>query len=414
VSRDRYAGADSNAGVNEKRPTHGHSVDEIVNRVRRQRGGRFSSWKADCKTCIVPQLTQELFEQYLRTVLGKPVTVLGMAPLGEVPAKDSIKTYGYGQPVRIDYQMAGAPPQSAVFHTTNPSPFGHEHMSDRAQGLLWAHEAFSRLPRHVRSLDVGAIQHGRSILALGHAEEFCLLTEYADGDGYNRDLARLRDTDLLSDLDLARADALCDYLLEIHQARGGEPSLYTRRIRELVGHGECIMGLVDSYPSHPVFPQAVLMEIEHLCIKWRWKLKPLTHRLRQVHGDFHPWNILFAEGTDFHVLDRSRGEWGDPADDVTSLTANYLFFSLQRYQRLQGPLETLFQRFWKRYLAGSGDREMLRVAAPFFAFRGLVMASPLWYPALPDPVRQKLLTFLLSVLKNKEFDPQEVNAYCGL
>jgi aminoglycoside phosphotransferase (APT) family kinase protein len=286
-------------------------------------------------------------------------------------------------------------------------------MADRAQGLLWAHQAFNRLPRHTKSLDVAALEHHGGIVSLGSAEEFCLLTEYVEGEGYNQDLARLRDTDTLTDLDLARADALCDYLIEIHRTPGTEPGLYTRRIRELVGHGECIMGLTDSYPAHPLFPVAVLKEIELLCIEWRWRLKPLTHRLRQVHGDFHPWNILFGEDAGFHVLDRSRGEWGDPADDVASITANYLFFSLQRHGSVKGALGTLFQRFWSRYLAGSGDREVLRVVAPFFAFRGLVMASPLWYPALPDSVRRKLLAFLLAVLKRDEFDPSEVNAYCG-
>jgi hypothetical protein len=53
-----------------------------------------------------------------------------------------------------------------------------------------------------------------------------------------------------SPLDLDRADALCDYLVEIHQISANEPGLYTRRIRELVGHGECIMGIAD--PSHPL------------------------------------------------------------------------------------------------------------------------------------------------------------------
>jgi len=50
-----------------------------------------------------------------------------------------------------------------------------------------------------------------------------------------------------------------------------------------------------------------------------------AHRLSQVHGDFHPWNVLFREGVDFTVLDRSRGERGEPADDVTAMTINYIF-----------------------------------------------------------------------------------------
>ena len=99
----------------------------------------------------------------------------------------------------------------------------------------------------------------------------------------------------------------------------------------------------------------LLKEIEQQCVDWRWRLKDRVHRLRQVHGDFHPWNILFREGTDFVLLDRSRGEWGEPADDVTCLTMNYLFFSLQRSGRLDGNFESLFRRFWDRYLAKSGD-----------------------------------------------------------
>jgi hypothetical protein len=62
---------------------------------------------------------------------------------------------------------------------------------------------------------------------------------------------------------------------------------------------------------------------------------------KRADGDFRPWNLLFQDGAHFVVLDRSRGEWGDPADDVACLPMN-------------------------------------AVVAPFFAFRALVMASPVW------------------------------------
>jgi len=202
-------------------------------------------------------------------------------------------------------------------------------------------------------------------------------------------------------------------LVEIHQKRASDLGLYLRRVRELVGHGECIMGLTDSYSPHPLIPASLLETIEHQCVRWRWKLKGRTHRLRQVHGDFHPWNILFSAGTGFRVLDRSRGEWGDPADDVASITANYLFFSLQRSGRLEGALERLFLRFWERYLGCARDTELIEVVAPFFAFRGLVMASPVWYPHLQDTVRQKLMRFILAVLDSDAFEPAKVNEYCG-
>ena len=361
----------------------------------------------------MPELRAKDVEAYLASVFRRPVALLALAPLGETPNDKSIKFYGYGTPIRVDYQLRAGEHRTAVLHTMHPGPFGHEYMEDRAQVLLWEHRSFNNLPGHVHSLDVGGFRPGGALATLGDVTELFLLTEYAEGQPYVLDMERLRDTGTLSAADLNRADALCDYLVEVHGVKYGDPGLYARRIRELIGHGECIMGIGDAYPPHPLITSEVLAGIEHRCVDWRWRLKERSHRLCRVHGDFHPWNILFRAGADFTVLDRSRGEYGDPADDVACLTMNYLFFSLQRSGRLEGPFEALFMRFWERYLAATGDREMLQVSAPFFAFRGLVMASPLWYPTLTNMIRQRLITFITSLLNADSFDPTQVNRYCG-
>jgi len=350
--------------------------------------------------------TPQALAVYLATVHGRAVGEVRVTPLGG--GRQGDKGYGYGIPLRVDYMLEGAP-RRAVVETVRPGPFGHEHMADRAQSLLWAHGAFGALPRHVASLDVGAVRSSGELVPLGSAEELFMLAEFVDGHEYADDLLRLRAGADLSALDLERADALCDYLVEIHRVPGPDPGLYVRRIRELLGHGECIFGVVDSYPEH----EALLLDIERSCVEWRWKLKSRTHRLRQVHGDFHPWNIMFREGADFSVLDRSRGEWGDPADDVSCLALNYLFFSLQRSGSLEGAFEALWRRFWERYLARSGDREMLEVVAPFIAFRALVMANPLWYPALDAAVRKQLFNLIQNTLATERFDPARANEYCA-
>ena len=189
--------------------------------------------------------TSDALARYLSLVHGRAVSGVRVTPLGG--GRQGDKGYGYGIPLRVDYTLDGAP-QRAVVETVRPGPFGHEHMADRAQSLLWAHGAFSSLPRHVASLDVGAVRSSGELVPLGSAEELFMLAEFVDGHEYADDLLRLRAGAEASSLDPERADALCDYLVEIHRVRGPDPGLYVRRIRELLGHGECIFGVADSYP----------------------------------------------------------------------------------------------------------------------------------------------------------------------
>jgi aminoglycoside phosphotransferase (APT) family kinase protein len=295
----------------------------------------------------------------------------------------------------------------------SPGPFGHEHMADRAQAMLWDYHSYGRLPRHVPALDVGAFTEKGTLFSISQAEELFVLTQWEDGTSYHEDLERQACEATLQPSDRRRTDALARYLAQIHRKKRRDPDLYRRRLRELIGHGECIMGLTDSYPDRFEFiTKDLLRTIEEACNRWRWGLRERVDRLSQVHGDFHPWNVLFRKGVDFSVLDRSRGEWGEPADDVTSMSINYLFFSLCRSGTLQGGLEIAFRSFWDTYCQTSGDEAVMETAAPFFAFRGLVLASPLWYPRLPVTVRKTIFRFVENVLNEPRFEPSRVNEYC--
>ena len=350
-------------------------------------------------------------EAYLRTHFDSAAEILELKPIGETDAED-VKRYGYGTAIEVVYELDGRR-RSAVFQTVRPGPHGHETMPDRAQLLLSNHETFSLLPRHARSLDVGVVDSRGRLQSLGDSKEFFILTEHVSGVGYQRDFFRMRDLGDMGEADISRCESLADYLAAIHNVKRDDPGLYRRRIRELVGHGECIMGLTDGYPEqHGFIDRRLLEDIEHRVLRWRWRLRDYSHRLCQVHGDFHPWNILFEDDDEFHVLDRSRGEWGEAGDDVSCLAVNYLFFSLQRSGRLEGDFQTLFEGFWNRYLEATGDREVLSVVAPFFAFRGFVIASPVWYPSLSESVRRSIFAFISNVLDEETFDPARVNQYC--
>ena len=166
------------------------------------------------------QLDERNVRTYLEAHCGGSARILSISVLGQEPGAGDVKGYGYGAPVKVEYELSGQR-RSVVIETVMPGPFGHEHMADRAQILLWSHAAFNRLPRHVHSLDVGGFQKDGQLVSLGNVEEFFILNEFVSGEGYYRDLERLRDGAGLDDRDLARADALCDYLAGIHQTLGG-------------------------------------------------------------------------------------------------------------------------------------------------------------------------------------------------
>ncbi|MEM0313087.1 MAG: phosphotransferase [Candidatus Bathyarchaeia archaeon] len=359
------------------------------------------------------ELSENVLRKYLSNIYGCDVDICGFWQLGCEKNKclKDLKGFGYGVPYVIEFRIKGET-KRIVLETMRPGGFGHDFPSDRAQILLWQHCAFNKLPRHVRSIDVGAFTADECLKSLGNCREFFIITEYVEGKLYHVDLDRIKDLGEATKLDEERCLALSNYLVEIHSLKKNAPELYIRRIRELVGHSECLMGLLDSYPlGLDYITMSDLIEIERKCLEWRSRLKSKAHRLSQVHGDFHPWNIMFREGTDFTVLDRSRGEWGEPADDLTAMTINYLFYSLQKYGELKGVFEKLFRLFWENYLQKTGDWEILEVVPPFYAWRGLVVASPIWYPNLSREVRVKLLNFVKNVICEEKFIIDKINLY---
>ncbi len=358
-------------------------------------------------------LRKQAVENYLKELYGEAI-VTGISELGGMPVEidEGIKGFGYGKPYLIEFEVNGKSNSVVISTMRVQKGFGHDHFSDRAAILIWQNSVFNKLPKHVRSLDVGYFTHEGELFSAGRAEEYFISMEKIEGREYFLDLERIKKDGKLMQLDKERAEALSSYLAEIHANKHDDSELYIRKIRDLIGHGECIMGLTDSYPDNLDFvSRDELCEIEKKCVGWRYKIKTKTHRLCMTHGDFHPWNIMFREGVDFTVLDRSRGEWGEAADDVSSITMNYLFYSLQKYGKLAGAFKELYELFFKNYLEKTGDEELLRVIQPFYTFRSVVVASPVWYPNLEPSVREKLFNFINNVLDGEEFEYQNVNSY---
>jgi hypothetical protein len=338
---------------------------------------------------------------------GAKIVLSGEFPADASEAGDATrKAIGYGEPIRLTLRHPDGAKEEFVLHTARPDDFGHDRRADRAQNLLLGFDSFAEIPGHVEAVDVGAIDEDGELVSLGRSGEFYLLTRYAPGAPYAEDLRRLAAGGPLRDRDLLRCDRLADYLADLHRRPAERPEMYTRALRDVIGSGEGIFGIVDGYPGDaPGASSERLRAIERACAEYRWRLRGREHRAVWVHGDFHPFNILFDDDDALALLDASRGCRGDAADDVCCLALNFVFFALPAPATWETGFRPLWKRLWDRYFSLTGDRDLLSSAPLYLAWRALVLACPAWYPDLGARERDALLKLVERSLKVGHFEP---------
>jgi hypothetical protein len=335
------------------------------------------------------------------------VEIRPLAPDSGASASSTEKVAGYGRPLVLHLCDADGNSVHLVWRINAANEFGHDRLADRAANTLLAREDFARIPQHVAALEVGAVTRDGHIVPLPGDAELYLITPFVPGTLYADDLRRIARAGEASEVDLARVDTLASYLARLH-VPDTRPHAYRRAIRDLVGHGEGIFGIVDGYPADVEgAPELRLHAIERRCVDWRWRLRAHEGRLARVHGDFHPFNILFDHRGELNLLDASRGTRGDPVDDLTALAVNYVLFALDTpdpHASWQRAFGRLWSRLWRGYLAARPDPDLLAVAPPFFAWRALVVCNPRFYPHLSPHGRDALLSLAEHVLDAGHLD----------
>lgn len=296
--------------------------------------------------------------------------------------------------------------------------WGHDYPSDRASVLLLQHMLYNSAPKDtcIPSIDVLAILRNGSVVSIGDAVEFIQLVEpltEVHGRSYVEYLLELSKRGRVTYKDEELCVKCVSYLSKLHSEKISNRNLYLRHIRDLIGHGEMLMGVVDTYPDELDFiSDEEIYQIEATVVKWRHRLKRMTHRLSRIHGDFHPFgNIRFKPDGEIVAVDLSREMYGEPADDVTALTINYIFISIWQHGLLKDCFRKLFKLFYEEYLNMTGDEEILRVVQPFYAFRGMVVIHPIYYPEMTREQRRMLVNFILNVLDEDVFNPDDVDKY---
>jgi len=363
------------------------------------------------------------WQNFLSKTLGKEIKLLNYQPLRREEGYEG----GLGTPYVITFETDGVVEEVVV--KTSGTSFGREHPEDRFKDSVGSFRTSSVLPRHVEVFGLGSVTKDGKLINLKDASESFVVMKMIKGTPYIDYLTNILKTKKISEDDLRAAEVLSNYLVDIHGNKNeskNASSLYRRHIRCVVGGDEGIPGVVDhlyrdlddkTVKEKFGFDKKKLMNrisgIEKKSVEIGHAIKNIGGRCSLKHGDFHPWgNVIYqAYPEAFTLIDLSRGEWGEPADDLTSMWINYVDHALLDEGRYDGNFKKIGDKFMENYLKKTGDYQVLETAPPFIAWRGLVIANPSWYPNKSREVRNKIFNMIENVLDAKELNYKDVNSY---
>ena len=369
---------------------------------------------------ILPE-DKSAWEGYLSETLGKKVTLLSFSPLRREKGYEG----GLGSPYVFVVKSDGIVEELIV--KTSAPVFGLENQEDRLRDSFWTYRT-ADLPGNAEVLGFG-VTKGKKLINLKDATESFVVSKRVKGTAYSDHLLNILNSKKLSQDDITAAKNISDRLVEIHSVKNESAeaaNLYRRHIREAVGGHQGVAGVVDyiyrgidektskdkfGFDKKELMKR--LLELEKRSVDSSHRIKESWQRCRRMHGDYHGYgNQIFAAYPDRLVLlDRSRAEFGEPADDFTATLINFVDLAVRDEGKYSGNFEKLGKVFADNYLEKTKDYEMLTVVQPFFTWRGMVVMNPVWYPDKSVEVRSKLFNFVNNVSQVEEFDPKEINSY---
>lgn len=351
----------------------------------------------------------------LAELLGKKIEDLEIKKLGK-----GCLGAGYA----LDFKTGGKK-QRKILKGMYACHLNSDYPADRAQALILAHRDYGKIPEHIKSLDVWGATRSGKIISMGNAAEFFILMDEAEGEDYFNDLKNISESGKITARDEKRIKTLARFLVGLHRKKFPKidseqaKSLYKRKIRDTIGCGASIMGILDMYPEKCAWigGKEILRIVNGAAEYWA-RDRFLEKRLCQIHGDFHPGNIWFDKSGKFSVLDRARGEYGEAADDLAALSINFVFLSLVYFKKFAEPFKKLADIFFREYFKALSDRRMAEVSQPYFAFRAVIVANPSFYPDKffggkkeANFVRRKMIEFALNILNAKKVNFNKLGDY---
>ncbi|NUL18894.1 hypothetical protein HUN27_18765 [Agrobacterium tumefaciens] len=336
------------------------------------------------------------WQRALGEILKEDTIILEIEPQIDTGAK----RFGVTQTVIIHVEIEGCAKKYFL-----KSPFEHlysEEMPwDSAKEVYWRTNGYHSCPAHVPLLAAGYVNAKGLVETRGTlGDKLVMIEPEIEGLPFRFFFDSSRPYS--EQEGLSHATLISEYFrtLHIEEPDLNAPAKYYRSLRDAFWNPTIRLLHANSL-FWSAFPNRTAFITEKL-LEWQTRLAQNPQRLRRVHLDFHPWNIILND-TGVNVIGRRIPGYGDPADDIACIMANDYVFSLSSHGTLAHGFRRCFCELLRYYTVEAFPNDPKgELLTPFFAKRLILFLSPTHYQ-FTSTLQDTLWSALHDLLNRKIF-----------
>jgi len=274
--------------------------------------------------------------------------------------------------------------------------------------LLVSHSMMNRSNVSNNSIGVALVVNEELILTPDSLKEVYQIQHYEDlhSENYFEKLKKYADLGDINEEIVSDTKEIADLLVRIHSTKIEEfnqdekKRLYNRSLESVLATPGMFFFFLNTFNAdNKIFPKTEHSEYVSLMVNKMNLYINSENRLRVLHGDFWGTNLHKKAGG-WYAVDYSRFPFGEPAIDVASFLAQYLWLYHESGNEIYKKIGEVFLNEFENI---SGDKDIRKFITFPLGLYGMIWITPEFYPDLDKKIASKFFGTIWKNLKSKEF-----------
>lgn len=288
-----------------------------------------------------------------------------------------------------------------------------DYLADNVGYLMLQHQISQLHPTHINSLDVVCYGEEVRTVSVDGIENVFQVMEFAEGKSYIDFILEIAKEENLSKKQKDIIENIAKYMSRIHEIKPLEISeeilkhYYWRHSQDYIG-SEVFMDIMDVWDNDKLLDAEEKTEIMSNLFRIRESLRSEYKRCSMIHSDLHPDNIRIQEDLTIRPLDSARAMWGEPADDLASMLANFIYFSLKNHKKMSGAYLEAYNLLLNKYIDLTKDEAIHKHAQMYLPVRLLILSHPQFFDQDSQELKLQLINLTKDILNSKSFNLKDL------